>query len=349
MFEVFAVGVLSFVALLASYPPDISGNWAGEDWGDVVLKQANSGEYSGTYREINGSRTGEIRLKWSAAESRFNGTWAEGQERFGDLSIRLVDNEILGAYTNLLKTKAIPGAPGLGDLAWSRGLGKIARPLDMKPAYQTSAARFVKEKRFPWYVCPHGANTFGNIPLAIDGRICLWGESNTKMGLKFPERSRDIPVNRTFDTLYVYHTAFFQSPDGSPMYDLIMQYADDTSSTTTLCYGTHVRDWFQHPDDHVVEPTDPNSKLVWRGNDPHWPEGSAKLRFFVTSVKNPSAAVEVKTIKLVSSKGNSAGCILAMTTGPAGLLKVDSPDVVAAPPVPVIAPAPAIATPTTEK
>ena len=52
----------------------------------------------------------------------------------------------------------------------------------------------------------------------------------------------------------------------------------------------------------------------------------------VTSVKNPNAALEVKTIKFVSSKGVLAGCILTMTTGPAGLLKVDSPDVAVATP-----------------
>ncbi len=63
------------------------------------------------------------------------------------------------------------------------------------------------------------------------------------------------------------------------------------------------------------------SQMVWR--DKHPDNDAAKLRFFITPVPNPRPALEVKSISLVSAKGNSAACILAMTTGPAGLLRVD--------------------------
>jgi hypothetical protein len=160
--------------------------------------------------------------------------------------------------------------------------------------------------------------------LAIDGMLVLWGEGNAKSGAVFPEKVDDIPVNRVFDTLYVYHAAFYSSRDGSPVYHLNLQYANGTSSMTTICYGAHLRDWYQPPNEQVSDLTDSKSKMVWRGDNPDSkPDYPIKLRFFVTSITNPRPALEVKSISLVSAKGNSAGCILAMTTGPADLLKVD--------------------------
>ncbi len=67
--------------------------------------------------------------------------------------------------------------------------------------------------------------------------------------------------------------------------------------------------------------------MVWRGDHPDSNPGfPIKLRFFVTSITNPRPSLEVISISLVSAKGNSAGCILAMTTGPADLLKVEKSD-----------------------
>ena len=155
--------------------------------------------------------------------------------------------------------------------------------------------------------------------------ICLWGEANAKNRAVFPEKVDDIPVSRKFDTLYVYHATFYSSRDGSPVYHLTLNYDNGTSSMTTICYGAHLRDWYQTPDEPVSELTDSKSKMVWRGANPDSQAGyPIKLRFFITPITNPRPTLEVKSISLASAKGNSAGCILAMTTGPADLLKVDA-------------------------
>ena len=60
-------------------PPDIAGQWSGEAWGTVVLKQTSPGEYSGIYTVNAGPRPGRIQLKWSPVEQRFNGTWRRGK------------------------------------------------------------------------------------------------------------------------------------------------------------------------------------------------------------------------------------------------------------------------------
>lgn len=114
--SLFAVGVLSID------PPDIAGQWTGEGWGQVTLTQTAPGQYTGTYTDAvaKEKEPGKIDLKWSRIERRFNGTWSEGEDRFGDLSIRLADQEIRGALTTDAKSKINPATPRLADLTWIR-------------------------------------------------------------------------------------------------------------------------------------------------------------------------------------------------------------------------------------
>src|SRR5690606_9810527 len=64
--------------------------------------------------------TGEIQLKWSRIERQYKGTWKEGDQRFGKISIRLVGDEIRGAWTTDRESKENPATPELADLAWVR-------------------------------------------------------------------------------------------------------------------------------------------------------------------------------------------------------------------------------------
>lgn len=222
---------------------------------------------------------------------------------------------ILGAIGTFMMATARPAVP-------PRKQAIPAQPLDLKHYYHTPASSF-RNGRFPWGEVTHGTQTFGNVPLIIDGAIYLWGAANAQRGMEFAEQVDDIPVDRQFETLYVYHGAFMSSPDGSPVYRLTMHYADGSSNETTICYGTHVRDWYEGPAGKTTL-SDPKSQFVWRADHPgSTPERPIKLRFSITSIPNPKPSLEVKSISLASAKGNSAGCILAMTTGPADLLKAE--------------------------
>ncbi len=119
MIAALGVGLLGMLVLSAT-PPDISGEWTGDGWGRVVLKETSDAEYAGTYTDTAGRQPGEIQLKWSRIERRFNGTWREGEDRFGDISVRLVGDEIRGALTTDAKSKINPATPRLADLTWTR-------------------------------------------------------------------------------------------------------------------------------------------------------------------------------------------------------------------------------------
>ena len=106
--------------MLSPSSPDIAGQWSSEQWGQVVLKNTSETEYMGTYSGTVGRQPGEVRLKWSWIERRFNGTWREGEDRFGDLSVRLVGSEIRGALSTDSKSKIDYATPRLADLTWYR-------------------------------------------------------------------------------------------------------------------------------------------------------------------------------------------------------------------------------------
>ncbi len=123
MLGALCLALVGAVCWQSSAPPDIAGNWSGDDWGQVVLKKTDDSEYTGTYSDTFGKQPGEIRLKWSRIERRFNGTWREGGDRFGDISVRLVGDEIRGALTTDAKSKINPATPRLADLQWKRSDG----------------------------------------------------------------------------------------------------------------------------------------------------------------------------------------------------------------------------------
>jgi serine/threonine-protein kinase len=120
MVAAFGLGLLGILAWQTTEAPDIAGKWSGEEWGDVVLKKTAHGEYLGTYSDTFNESPGTIEVQWSRLEHRYKGAWREGQDRSGKISLRLVDNEIRGAWTTSRKSEINPGTPELADLTWKR-------------------------------------------------------------------------------------------------------------------------------------------------------------------------------------------------------------------------------------
>jgi hypothetical protein len=201
-----------------------------------------------------------------------------------------------------------------------------AAPLDMTACYQTPASYFDKITSFPaWRTVPRGPQVFAGVPLEIGGMICLWGENNAKkLNLNFPEARTDIPMNRKFETLYVYHGTFFSEHDGVPVFSVIFRYDDGASATNELRYGEDMLDWAANRRGRVVGPTAPRSKLAWVGGSfsPDNPQKKEPLRFCLTAIENPRPDATVTTVDLFSCKSKAAACVLALTPGKSGLLKL---------------------------
>jgi uncharacterized protein (TIGR03067 family) len=148
------IGISLFAVGVMSPPPDISGKWQGEDWGQIALTQSAPGHYTGTYTDtvVRDKGPGKIELKWSRIERRFNGTWREGEDRFGEISIRLADQEIRGALTTDAKSKINPATPRLADLAWMRAQPNGPGVQMPKEPSTTSPAAELKALQVRWKI-----------------------------------------------------------------------------------------------------------------------------------------------------------------------------------------------------
>src|SRR5205807_460218 len=54
MLSAFGIVLLGTFGWLSSEPPDLAGQWTGQDWGAVVLTKTNAMAYTGTYTDTFG-------------------------------------------------------------------------------------------------------------------------------------------------------------------------------------------------------------------------------------------------------------------------------------------------------
>jgi hypothetical protein len=196
----------------------------------------------------------------------------------------------------------------------------IVTPVDMTDRYMVPAYQFDTLQTKGWHSVPTGFQMYDHVPFNVDGFICLWGGTSAKGGLTLPESDTGIEVNQKFETLYVYHAAFFASPDGTPVYDIVFNYADGSVTTNQVFYGADLLYWNVKRSRKARGPTGARSKAGWQGGT-FTPGRNEPLRFTVTAIDNPLPATEVATIDLISCKSPSAPCVLAMTAGKPGQMK----------------------------
>ncbi len=180
MITTLGIGLLGMLAMQATDPQDIAGQWAGEGWGRVTLTQTAPGEYTGTYTDTVGKEKepGKIDLKWSRIERRFNGAWSEGEDRFGDLSIHPVGQEIRGALTTDAKSKINPATPRLADLVWMRDehpslSAASEREVSQSQKAPSAAVGIDKQRGRPWTETLENEATVQLVDVGGDGR--WWG------------------------------------------------------------------------------------------------------------------------------------------------------------------------------
>lgn len=172
---------------------------------------------------------------------------------------------------------------------------------------------------------PKGFQTFNNVPLRIDGMIKLWGEGGASKGMVYPKEVRDIPMYETFETLYIYHGSAYGSPPGTPVFEVVFRYVDDTSVTNRLLFGTDMLDWFCPGGTRVKGPTGPNSKVAWIGQMQVGNGAIQQLRYCMTAIENPKPTVKIWSMDLYSCQNRTVASILAMTTGKSGLMDDATP------------------------
>lgn len=192
-----------------------------------------------------------------------------------------------------------------------------ASTIDLSAIVLYRAEDFAAATDFPWPAMPTGKQTFVNVPFDISGAIFLWGARNEAAGMVYPKSMPKIAVARKAEAIYVCHAAFFESVPGEAVFEIVCHYPDKEATLGPIECGGDTHDWFARGDSTT---TNDRSTLAWSGVGKAG-DREQKIRMFVTALDNPRPDDEIVTLDLVSSQKQAAGCILAVTVGPKGLLK----------------------------
>ena len=235
-----------------------------------------------------------------------------------NFSVLIVLVVFLSAGLLLLKFKTSPGSgprqPVVGVAAGP------PKPADLTLLYDQDASF---DAPGCWLAVPRGEQTIANIPFRINGLIQLWGQGPEGIGRHYRETVEGIPITGKFQTLYALHGSSFISPEGTPIAQVVFRYVDGSSATNAILYGTDSRDWWEPSRPENPLPPGSRSQEVWRGDHESLPDWVKCLRLFGTAIANPKPQAEVKAVDLFSAKSRTTWIVLALTTGPAGLLKID--------------------------
>jgi hypothetical protein len=188
-------------------------------------------------------------------------------------------------------------------------------PIDLAAHYDNST---LWNRPGEWEAVPHGHQMFGGVPFEADGLIVLIGEGARKDKRRYRERVEGIAVGKKFERLHLLHTAHYPAEDETPYARVVLHYTDGSTTSFQLVFGRHARDWWRRKNESVSALSDPNSKVVWRGNDAGRTPGNTR-RLFKTTFENRKPNVEVATIDLVSENATPNATIIAMSVGPANL------------------------------
>jgi hypothetical protein len=193
-------------------------------------------------------------------------------------------------------------------------------PLDLSKSLHMKAENFGKSKAHPWPAVPRGSQTFAGVPVNIQGATMTFGQRNAANGLKYPEKVTGIPCRQKFESLYIVHAAFYQAASGEPAFEVVLNFPGDEKQTDAILCGEDARDWYIKAGEENLGPSAKRSTLAWTGTGKSGMRDQA-VRFCITEIDNKYPDRVVETIDLVSAKKQTAGCILAITVGKAGLLK----------------------------
>ena len=221
---------------------------------------------------------------------------------------------------------------GAAALLFSVVLGRAAdvsaneaKPVDLTSKYPVPLSALTNGNWLALKTMPVGHQVFRNVPLEIGGQIHLWGEGrSTNHTSYYPEKVANIAVDRKFEALYVYHGSYYKSPDSTPVCQVVLRYEGGTSATNTLSFGADILDWMVSAKEEPLRtPYATNSMIAWIGGQFSETQKN-RLRFCLTALDNPHPDRTVSTIDLISCKARTIPFILAMTTGPAGLMSANS-------------------------
>jgi len=168
---------------------------------------------------------------------------------------------------------------------------------------------------------PSGVNHLGSLPLGVQklagvdfdvrGVIQVTGVQAEYAGAAFADEQTGIKVGRKCKQLHALHAAGWRAEDGTPIGKYVLHYAGGETATLNIVYGVDTRDWWTSSS----EPKDAKSATIaWTGSNQATDAAGASLRLFKRTYENPKPNLVIETVDLVSTHGDSAPFLIALTT-----------------------------------
>ena len=154
-----------------------------------------------------------------------------------------------------------------------------------------------------------GIKIFDGLPFEIKGSLAFFGQA----GATGVRSVRGIQINRKFDELHLIHYVKLAADrEGTPVVRFRLRYTDGTKYDLPILFGAQVRTYFHTPLEESDQPSDSDSKVVWRSPEVNGAEGSS-YRLFETILRNPFPNLMVESINVFSEASRSCYCLVAAT------------------------------------
>ncbi len=161
-----------------------------------------------------------------------------------------------------------------------------------------------------WGVVPQGVVEFDGIPFHMFGKIEMNGIGASRSQDFKPPRVGEIPVHRRAAHIHLIGGAGYKDPDGTPVAELRLHYANGEQRNIFINYGDHIRNWHVASDEKRTDVSDPRCHIVWNGTHP---ATGGPLRLFKNTFDNPLPAQEIRGLEVLSLFGNSFFTFCAVT------------------------------------
>jgi WD40 repeat protein len=274
-----------------------------DQWQECSVRLGSGSNIDGFLHALPQNRKNQFMVVWYQA-----GPMSDYQE--GD-TVLIDDVELIESKADQIASKTQRGA-------FQRTDG--VKPIDLTKSVSLPVSQFKNSTTFPWPVAPQGARSVADVPMQVAGAISLWGKEIAAQGAAFPEKVSDVVCQQAFESLYVLHGGFYRSEPGEPVFEIILNYEGGDQYTDSIIYGEDLTDWYVRGDVQGQAPTANRSVLAWVADGKA--NGKAqRISFNMTEISNPYPDKIVESMELISSKGKTAGCVLAMTVGKAGRMK----------------------------
>ena len=205
-FALFAV--FGFAWWDSSDPPNIEGQWSSKTFGQILLEQGRTpNRVSGTFSLDDQSLQGTINLKWSRMDERFHGTWRQGSQNKGQLSLRPVEGGLAGAFTANQSARTELKLPKLADFEWTK-------KTESQPVASKLMDKGLTDLASTWLQVLRGSEPIAKSQMEFAAEILEIRKTKDPKKITFVE-GRAAPSGRVFFT-----TNLMETKDGNHVYAL---------------------------------------------------------------------------------------------------------------------------------